>query len=216
MKAQESSLTPPTGVIFDIGRVIIRLNLMRALAPLAASRLGKNTALSPEQIWAAIQADPLWHDWQEGRLTPQQWHEHLMRSLTLSLSFEEFKGAWNSALEPQTILRDHLFACLSRRCRLGLLSNTDPLHVEHIERNFSFWRYFPARIYSCDTGSSKPSPAIYHAALTTIGLRAAEALYIDDVEEFAESARLLGMDAIHFENPLQLDRELSRRGLLAS
>jgi FMN phosphatase YigB (HAD superfamily) len=46
-----------------------------------------------------------------------------------------------------------------------------------------------------------------------VGVQAAEALYIDDVAEYVEAARQLGLDAIRFENPSQLAQELSRRGL---
>jgi glucose-1-phosphatase len=213
VNVQERAPAPPAAVIFDIGRVIIGVNLMRALAPLGASRQGA-APLAPAQVWAAIQTDPRWRDWQEGRMNPREWHEHLTCSLELSLGFEEFCAAWNRALEPRPILSDDLFARLEGRCRLALLSNTDPLHIEHLERHFSFCRYFPVRIYSCKFGTTKPRPAIYRAALDAVGVKAAEALYIDDVKEFAEAARQLGLDAIRFESAGQLASELARRGLL--
>ena len=166
-----------------------------------------------DELWSVLQSDPGWNDWQEGRITPRDWYAYLMRRLHLSLDFDEFCAAWCSILEPQTILSDQLFTQLGARCRLGLLSNTDPIHVAYIERHFDFLRHFPARIYSCSVGASKPSPAIYQAALRAVGVSAAEALYIDDIEEFAEAARQLGLDAIHFEDPAQLARELSSRGL---
>jgi FMN phosphatase YigB (HAD superfamily) len=208
---------PPQAIIFDIGRVIVRLNLKRAFAPLAAAltsagaRQG-NTKLDPEQLWGVIQADPRWHDWQEGRMTPREWHEQVTRRFHLPVGFEAFCAAWNSALDPETILGDSIFAQLGARCRLGLISNTDPLHVEHLERCFAFMRHFPIRIYSCRVGTSKPSPAIYEQALRALDVPAAEALYVDDVPEFAEAARRVGMAAICFENAAQLGQELGRRG----
>ena len=38
---------------------------------------------------------------------------------------------------------DSLFEHLSKSYRLGLLSNTDPIHVAHLEATYSFFRYFP-------------------------------------------------------------------------
>lgn len=96
-----------------------------------------------------------------------------------------------SALDPQTILPDNRFAHLATRCRLGLLSNTDPIHVAYLEGHFSFVRHFQARIYSNEVGASKPSPAIYQAALDALGTRPVETLYIDDIAEYAEAARRL-------------------------
>lgn len=208
----------PKAVIFDIGRVIVRLDVKRAFAPItAAMHKGSNQTcehLSPEDIWELIRADPCWQDWQEGRLSPAEWHRRLMRRLKLSLSYEEFRDAWNRALDPETILSESFFAQLSAQCRLALLSNTDPIHVECLEQHFRFGRLFPVRIYSCQVGVSKPSPQIYRAALESLGVEAFEALYIDDMQEFVDAAKEMGLDAIRFQDPKLLEEELRRRGLV--
>jgi putative hydrolase of the HAD superfamily len=207
----------PKGVIFDIGRVIVRLNLNRAFAPIAAGirdNAGSAQRLSPEEVWKIICEDERWPDWQEGRLSPREWHEHLMGRLELSLTYAQFREAWNLVLDPQTILSDELFAKLSERCRLALLSNTDPLHVEALEERFTFSRHFPVRIYSCSVGASKPSPAIYRAALEGLGISASETLYVDDIQEFVDAARGLGLDTIRFESRGGLENQLRRRDLL--
>jgi putative hydrolase of the HAD superfamily len=207
----------PKAVIFDIGRVIVRLDLKRALTPIAAAMNGSADPsakhLSPEDAWELIRADERWHDWQEGRMSPAEWHQHLMQRLRLSLSYAEFRDAWNLVLDPETILNESLFARLAARCRLALLSNTDPIHVEFLEHRFTFWRRFPVRIYSCNVGVSKPSPAIYRAVLESLGMEGREGLYIDDIQEFVEAARQVGLDAIRFETPELLELELLRRQL---
>jgi len=200
----------PKAVIFDIGRVIVRLQPERALEPLVT---GAGSNRDAHEIWAALQKDPRWEDWQEGRMKPQEWHEHLTRQMNLSLGFDDFCAAWNRALHPETILADSLFARLAERCSLAVLSNTDPLHSAALDAGFTFLRHFPTRIYSCRVGASKPDPAIYRAALDAVGVRAAEALYIDDIAEYVEAARRVGLDALCFENSAQLLQELSQRGL---
>ena len=208
----------PKAVIFDIGRVIVRLDLKRALTPIAAAirRVPDHPArpLSPEETWELIRADQHWQDWQEGRISPTEWHQHLMRRLNLSLSYTEFRDTWNRVLDPETILGEDLFVRLGARCRLALLSNTDPLHVECLEQQFSFSRHFPVRIYSCSIGASKPSPQIYKAALERLGVAAKEALYVDDIQEFVDAARTLGLDAVRFETRELLEEEFRRRRLV--
>jgi FMN phosphatase YigB (HAD superfamily) len=211
-------VSTPKAVIFDIGRVIVRLDLKRAFAPIAAAIRGNadqpRKRLSPEDAWELIRSDERWHDWQEGRLSPAEWHQHLMRRLNLSIGYEEFRETWNLVLNPETILSESLFARLGTRCRLALLSNTDPIHVECLEQRFSFGRHFSVRIYSCSVGASKPSPAIYQAALEKLGVAAHEALYIDDIQEFVDAARRLGLDAVLFETPDLLEDEFRRRHLV--
>ena len=147
-------------------------------------------------------------------MSPRQWHEHIAGRLGVQLSFEEFCACWNRALDPEPILDDLLFVDLGARYRLGLLSNTDPLHAAQLDHHYGFPRHFSARIYSCRVGMSKPSPAIYQAALDAMGLAPAEALYIDDIPEYVDAAQKLGLSAIQFQDPLQLLAELNKRNLL--
>ncbi|MBI3670837.1 MAG: HAD family phosphatase [Acidobacteria bacterium] len=200
---------PLRALVFDIGRVIVRVNITRALGT-----LGAGAGLPPAQVWSAIQSDPCWRDWQEGRITPRDWRAHLSSRLGFALTFEEFCAAWNSALDPKPILGEDLFTELGARYRLVLLSNTDPLHVAHLEENFSFPRHFPARVYSCAVGASKPDPIIYRRAIEEAGAPAEQILYIDDTADYVEAGGRTGLQGILFEGPGQLVGELRRRGIL--
>lgn len=197
-------------IIFDIGRVIIRLNLHRVQAGLA-----EGMTLRPEELWSAIEKDPRWKDWQEGRMSARDWHNNLTSRLGIPLKFEQFSTVWNSILEPKTLIEESLFEALSEKYCLALLSNTDKIHVDYIEANFAFLKYFPPerRIYSCTVGVCKPDPLIYRQALRACKAKAEEAIYIDDIEANVEAARKLGMEGIHFESAEQLQQELRMRGV---
>ena len=196
-------------IIFDIGNVLVRVDVARATAGLVAG-----TTLSPRDIWTALENDPQWGYWQEGRMPPLEWHRHLVRRLGCKLSFKEFCEVWNRALSPEPVLPDALLAELSRnRYRLCVLSNTDPIHVGHMEANFPFLRHFPHRIYSCTARVRKPNALIYKEALRSCGVEAERALYIDDVREYVEAAQRLGMEGIVFSSADQLRGELSARSI---
>ncbi len=193
-------------IIFDIGRVLIRVDIHRAMAGLAS-----DLKLTPQEVWSAIENDPRWADWQEGRMSPQDWHLHLSKRLGGSLTFEQFKDVWNSALAPEPIQSEPFLEKLSKNYRLALLSNTDPIHMSHEEARFPFFRFFPIRIYSFRVGSSKPNPLVYREALRACKVRAEEAIYIDDVPAYADAAQRLGMTGLVFHSPGQLQSDL--RGL---
>ena len=199
-------------IIFDIGRVLVRVNLRNA-----QSTLANGSPLSPEELWSAIEKDPHWKDWQEGRLSPRDWHQNLSNRFGVSLSFEQFVKAWNSVLDPQPIQPDSLFQNLAKTYRLGLLSNTDPIHVEHLENTYSFYAYFPkpVRTYSCAVGASKPDPLIFQHALKSCKVKANEAVYIDDIPAFAQAAQALGIYGIQYSAPEQLRSELQKIGVQA-
>jgi glucose-1-phosphatase len=182
-------------IVFDIGRVLIRIDVAQAMTGLAAG-----LSLSPEEIWRAIENDPRWPDWQEGRMSARDWHLHLSRRLGTTFSFEQFTEVWNRVLDPQPMQESSLFEKLSKNYRLALLSNTDPIHVAHMEATYDFFRFFPTRIYSCSVGASKPSPIVYLEALRGAKVQSGEAVYIDDIPAYVEAARGLGMAGIHYQS----------------
>ncbi len=195
-------------IIFDIGRVLIRVNVARA-----TSGLAEGLSLSPEEVWSALEKDPRWPDWQEGRISPRDWHLHLSKRLGSKLSFEQFAEVWNRALDPTPIHEDAYLEKLGKRYRLAVLSNTDPLHLAHMEKTYKFLGLFPVRIYSCRVGTCKPNPLIYKEALLACKVRAQEAVYVDDVAGYAQAAERLGMQAIVFESREQLQSRLGKLGI---
>lgn len=196
-------------LLFDVGQVILGINVERA-----ARLLAESAGTTPEHVIATIEEDPQMRSFQEGRLTPEQWHQHLSKRLGLRLSLEEFCQAWNSALEPEPLLDGGFFSRLAPDLRLGLLSNTDPIHVRHFEAQFKFFSFFPVRMYSCEIGLRKPSPAIYQRAIAAFGVEPERILYVDDVEEFVEAGRRAGFQVYHCKDPMALTDYLRGRGLL--
>ena len=186
-------------IIFDIGRVLIRIDVGRAMEGMASG-----TSLLPEELWLAIEKDPRWKDWQEGRISARDWHLRLKQRFGGPATFEQFTQAWNLALDPTPMLSNELFERLSKSHRLGLLSNTDPIHVAHMEPRYDFFSYFPVRIYSCVIGAAKPSPLIYKEALRACRVRAEETVYVDDIAAYVEAAQRLGIRGIQFQSSEQL------------
>jgi FMN phosphatase YigB (HAD superfamily) len=195
-------------IISDIGRVIVGVDVSRAMEGLSSS-----IPLSPKEIWSAIEKDPRFVDLQDGRITARDWHLHIVRRLGGNLTYDQFIQAWNAALLPETLQPDSLWAGLSKKYRLSLLSNTDPIHVAHMESTFTFFKYFPVRIYSCVVGSSKPNPVIYQDALRATKVKANEAVYIDDLEENVAAAKSLGMIGVHCALPANLVESLKSVGV---
>src|SRR5208282_5279932 len=197
-------------IIFDIGRVLVRVDIHRL-----QDSLSQGLSLTPEELWSAIEKDPRWRDWQNGRISPHDWHLHLCQRLGIPLNFAQFTVAWNLALDPQPIHPLRMFEELSKRYRLVLLSNTDPIHVAHLESTYDFYQYFPKgqRIYSCSVGVSKPAPLIYREALRVSRVRAGEAVYIDDILANVAAARQLGLSGIHYQSPQQLLQAFAGLGI---
>jgi putative hydrolase of the HAD superfamily len=71
--------------------------------------------------------------------------------------------------------------------------------------------FFPTRAYSTDIGARKPDARLFHAALESIGVSAAEAIFVgDDAKVDMLGARRVGMTTVlrrheRTSDPMQAD-----------
>lgn len=91
---------------------------------------------------------------------------------------------------------------------LYALSNWNDVKFEVALKEFPFLRLFDGRIVSGEVKLAKPDPEIYRLLLNTYNLMPAETLFIDDRPENVAAARDLGIQAIQFISPAQLERDL--------
>ena len=85
--------------------------------------------------------------------------------------------------------------------------------IETRER-FAFLALFRDIVVSGDEKLLKPEAAIFRLCLDRNGLNADDCVFIDDVAHNIAGAKAAGIDAILFQSPEQLDRDLKTRGLL--
>ena len=83
----------------------------------------------------------------------------------------------------------------SRGVRMGVISDTSPSLPLTLEAA-GIGEYFGCAVL---VGAMKPDPAIYRAALATLGVPAEESLYVDDYDVEAAGARTLGFTAFHID-----------------
>ncbi|MGD0253819.1 MAG: HAD-IA family hydrolase [Verrucomicrobiota bacterium] len=82
-----------------------------------------------------------------------------------------------------------------------IFSNTNDLAVEHVRRNFPFFKNFDGYIYSYEVGVMKPEAKIYEALEKLAGRHGAEILYLDDRPENVVAGAARGWRTILHESP---------------
>jgi putative hydrolase of the HAD superfamily len=107
-----------------------------------------------------------------------------------------------------------LIARLKNKYKLGLISNTNPIHSSHVVEKYLSLGHFDRLWFSNEAGLRKPNPAIYTMALDHFNIKPSEAVFIDDMEINIASARNVGMHGIHYQGILMnLENELRRIGV---
>lgn len=92
--------------------------------------------------------------------------------------------------------------------KLAMLSNNIPDFFEDNNEKNHVRKYFDSVILSYEVGLAKPDLRIYELALSKIGLKANECIYIDDMSKNLPTAQQLGMKAIQFKGLDILKNEL--------
>jgi epoxide hydrolase-like predicted phosphatase len=97
---------------------------------------------------------------------------------------------------------------LRQTYRTGILSNFGDEARQLWTETFPFIDYFDGIVISCEVGLMKPVPQIYHLAAASVGVKVAEALFVDDFIENIEGAKRAGMQALHFADPETAQQQL--------
>ncbi len=208
--------TRPLLVLFDLGNVLCAFDWPQSLARLAARlvELDPARAPAPGQIvdWLLGEDGPL-HPYCRGEIDEAQlwsaFHERLDPRRRLDDAW--LQQLWCTMFSPLPASLA-LVDALRGQVRLGLLSNTNRLHFEHLDFVLRLRERFDAVTLSYAVGALKPDPRIYHAALAAAGIAAEEAFFVDDVPEFVAAACAQGMRATVFSGAGKLALELRALG----
>lgn len=188
-------------VIFDLGRVLVAID-----DTLLAERLfhGLDTKDS-RQLARQTMSDPVMIEFNTGRISPEKFYEKMRQTYHWDFDVDTFGSLWCSIFYPMEGM-EHLVKQLRGRVKLGLLSDTDPLHWNYIIRTWPWLEIFEKPALSYQLGVMKPDPAIYLAAAENVDAPPENCLYIDDLEENVKGACAVGMSAVRFENIPQLKK----------
>jgi len=197
-------------ILFDLGNVILPFNHYQIAEKL--SRFSQEKEFQdPQKIFSYLFdfENGMINDFDLGRVSPPEFFRSLKQHLGLSISFEAFLPIWTDIfVEDQEVSK--IILTLKGRWRLGLLSNTDPLHFNYVLSKFPIMGTFDKWILSYEVGFKKPAVEIYQRAIEWASVAPGKILFIDDMRKHVEVAISLGMQGIHFVSAHQLKVELSR------
>jgi len=197
-------------VIFDLGRVLVDVKFRKeslrffGLPPeLTDMKLILDNAFKNE----------LFRRFNMGQLTPHEFYRAFCAEHGLEVSFDQFREIWCSVFAPMPEM-EKLFYQVQARYRVGLLSDTDPIHWEYCRQHFPFLQTIPRPTLSFEIGALKPDPQCYITAAKNVDCRPEECLFIDDRPQNVEGAQKTGMQAVLFEGAAVLRRTLVRLKIL--
>lgn len=194
-------------IIFDFGRVI------SAPKPPALFRnYEMDLGLTPDSINTIMFNSQLWQDTLLGRRTLEEFWHAIGPELELHTD-EEIDAFRNRYRADEKINAEvlKLIEELHGRYKLAVLSNSPPGLSEWLAE-WKILDFFHLVFCSGDEGLVKPDSKPFELTLERLGVRPAEAVFIDDTRENVEAAKKLGLHGILFTTAEALEEELA--GLL--
>jgi glucose-1-phosphatase len=180
-------------LVFDLGKVIIDFDPMRAIR-----RLEGRTPYRAPELLAKMKETDVVNRFESGGLTSEEFYTEISRHLKLGVSFEEFIPIWSDIFVDELILDTLFFERLKPRYRLVLLSNTNAMHAAFLRSRFPVLQVFDRQVFSHEVGAMKPSEKIYKAASEAARTTPERMFYVDDIPAYVEAASRLGWVAVPF------------------
>ncbi|MCE9600381.1 MAG: HAD family phosphatase [Spirochaetia bacterium] len=190
-------------VFFDLGKVLVDFNL-----DICLRKISQTSGRDIEELKGLL-FSPRMNEFERGLLTGAEFLGEIHEAIQYPDSLEDMTLAFNDIFE---LMPDNvsILETISKRMPVGLISNTNHLHAEFVEANYSFLSLFARRIYSQETGMRKPEAAIFEIACQALNTVPSESIFIDDLATNLEGATALGFHTIHLPPGRDLARELIR------
>jgi len=200
--------SPIEVILYDLGNVILPFNHFQIAEKLCRFSQRKEFQ-DPSKVFSYLFdfEKGAVNGYEAGKVSSSKFFQSLREFLQLSLSFEDFVPIWNEIFTENQEVSQTILSQKGRR-KLGLLSNTNPLHFDYILSKFAIIQVFDQWILSHEVGFKKPAVEIYQKAIEWASVEPRKILFIDDMKKHVEVAMSLGMQGVHFISAEQLREEL--------
>jgi epoxide hydrolase-like predicted phosphatase len=185
-------------VIWDMGGVLVRTE---SQAP--RERLAQRLGLTPRELASLVFDTEVSIQATIGDVAEEAVWQNVAETCNLDANgltafMQEFWGGDSLDADLYQFVHD-----LHAKYKVGLLSNAWSGARLVLSSRYQMLGVFDVVIFSAEVGLAKPDPRIYQLALHRLGVAAAEAIFVDDVQVNVDAANRLGIHGVSFKNSLQ-------------
>ncbi|MGA2801286.1 MAG: HAD family phosphatase [Verrucomicrobiota bacterium] len=196
-------------VIFDLGKVLVDFD-----DNIAVTRIAARSTLSPAEVKRFFFQSHLLVDYESGLLTRREFFKEVRKVAGFRGTIGEFGEFFADIFTPIPPMIELHAGLRQRGIPTYVFSNTNDLAIEHIRRNFPFFRDFDGYIFSYEVKAMKPDAKMYEALEKLAGRHGADIFYIDDRPENVSAGAARGWKTILHETPGKSRAAMEKLGLL--
>jgi putative hydrolase of the HAD superfamily len=195
------NLSPFRNLLFDLGGVIVHLDISRTHRAFSAL-----AGRDPEIITREFREIDLFKRYEKGLINDESFRHQLQAFLRTDAGDDQLDEARNAMLLDIPPARVKLLKQLRGKYILFLLSNTNAIHVRQVNQILrqtssitSLEDLFDRTFYSHQVGMSKPAPEVFRYVLDHARIQAEETLFLDDSPDYLRSAQQTGIPSVLIE-----------------
>ncbi len=196
-------------IYFDLGNVLCFFDYAKMINQIAfcadlPSLLVKQTLLE----------ESLLKRYESGEIETQTLYQAFKDLSNKSFSLPSFIQAFSDIFIPNTEIWPIVEDLKKQGAQLILISNTNESHYQWIDTHYPILKFFESKILSFEVGCLKPNPQIFQKALSLANSSLNECFYIDDIQEYIDSARKIGLDSEVYTDTKTLISHLKKRSII--
>lgn len=196
--------------VFDLGNTVVKLAYERVIANIC-----REASVERDALLEIFEMPGGYRDLERGATSFWQFYEFLGEHAGYRGSIREFQEIWADFFDGPTAGIEELLERVRRKYRVAFLSNSNEVHAEVIPRQYApLFRPDDRLIFSYRFKVAKPDPEMFRRALETLGAKAEDVVYIDDLLENVVAARGIGMHAFQYADTPSITRQLEDEQLL--
>lgn len=211
MDRNKQGLSGIRHIIFDLGGVL--LNIDYSATEKAFEALGIHDF---KARYSQLAQNTFFDDWETGRITRDDFIRGMREASGKNdLSDEQILKAWNAMLLDFPLRRLQILQQLHIYYDLFLLSNTNEVHEAAFNAllkeacGYNTIAHFFDKVYfSHRAGMRKPGKEIFQRILEENNLKPEHTLFIDDSPQHIETAKSLGIQTIHLEKEMTIEKDV--------
>ena len=191
-------------LIFDLGGVILDLSVAHTLDSFAD--LSK---MPREKVHDLYLSAPGFLDYEKGAIDDRTFRDFVRKTYAISAADQDIDQAWNAMLRGIPAQKLDLLTRLQSEFQVFLLSNTNAIHIQHInevilpggKENRTLDSYFHKAYYSHRMRKRKPDAEIFEQVIEENNLLPEQTLFLDDYAINIEGAKAVGIKTVHVTSP---------------
>ena len=199
----EKNSTTFKNIIFDLGGVILDLDVPRTLESFARA-----SGLPVEKVVHLFRTSTGFEKYERGEFNDDEFRGFVRELYGIQISDDELDRCWNAMLGPIPAKKLDLLINLKKSYSTYLLSNTNTIHLNYVnsvilpsQNTPALDGYFHRAYYSHFMGKRKPEPEIFQQVLDENNLKASETLFLDDNADNIAGAAAVGLQTAFVNTP---------------